>query len=644
MCGFLGCFGELPSVERRRTGLKQIELRGPDAEGVFENETAWIGFRRLSIQDLSEHGDQPMTFDEGRYVLVFNGEIYNHHDLRQTHLEGVAHQSTGDTEVLGQMLERLPLTEVLPLLRGMFAFLWFDTKTGELLAARDRFGIKPLYYQVDAKKISLASELKSLIVLEKEVHVDRHGLASFLASGSVASPSTMIEGLHCLQPGHFLRWSLAKSEDGVQIEKWHILKWKPKSEWLQGGMPAWREETRERVFDSIRAHLVSDVEVGVFLSGGIDSSLVACAMKHVGHEKLKAFSVGYEQDSGVPDESSVAERTAKHLGAKFSREIVTSDSLFEDFDSYIAVMDQPTGDALNTYLASKVAGREVKVVMSGVGVDEWFGGYRFHRAFLQAENAGLLKLPGRRVGAAALLQIFKLLPAGLKKRGAQAQYFAELMQECGLRELQLAARTFFNEDDLLRNGFWAREIQRDRLGDDWFKAVAPDSFSHQLYALETESFLQNTLLRDADWASMSQSIELRTPFVDQGIFELSAMLPPEAKLTPKINKRVFRECFTDILPEWITADQKKKTFTLPKSKWMRERRWYERIQDVLRSESFESRGILKKATLAATLDDFHAARQAHKHAAFVRDQKIWMLFILEEWLRCHLDSVNKVLK
>ena len=635
MCGFIGCFGAVSSPERLTRALHSLAARGPDDEGCYQDAASWIGFRRLSILDLSLAGHQPMVFGNGRHVLAFNGEIYNHRELRTRLLAGVEHRSSGDTEVLGQLLERLPVEQVLAELRGMYAFLWYDTREQVLVAARDRYGIKPLYFHAAEGRLALASELRALLELEVARDLDPSGLLDYLAVGSVQSPSSILREVINVPPGHRLQWSQAH---GIKMEPWYRPSWQAKPAWMKGGMPAWREAVRKTVFASIQAHLESDVEIGVFLSGGLDSSLVASVMRHLGHGKLKAFSIGYEQDAGVPDESSIAARTADYLGAKFECEVITSADVLAGFDSYIQAMDQPTGDALNTYLVSRVAARSVKVAMSGVGVDEWFGGYTYHRALQAAWSAGLMR-PGLNKVMPTMARL--LCPKGLGRLHPiflKASHLAGLLQAPDLIGIHTLARSFFRRDDFTDSqqlgglAAWRGAFTPDELRQD-----APGSMRHQLFALETSTFLQNTLLRDCDWSSMAHSLELRTPFVDQEVFELAAHLPPEAKLTCRSSKRVMRECFQDILPPWILDDRKKKTFTLPKMKWMREKAWAERIQDTLRSARWQDRGFMSRRATALALNDFYSTATAGD-SGFLRSQKVWLLFVLEEWLRAHIDN------
>ncbi|MDB6118029.1 MAG: hypothetical protein JWO08_1810, partial [Verrucomicrobiaceae bacterium] len=354
---------------------------------------------------------------------------------------------------------------------------------------------------------------------------------------------------------------------------------------------------------------------------------------------VQAFSIGYEEDAGVPDESDTAERTAKHLGCRFVRERLTSDSLESRLDHYFASLDQPTGDALNTYLASQLAAQHVKVTLSGLGADEWFAGYNYHRLALLAHRSPLAQSSLGRVTGAALRLTEAFLPARAKGHKAwKAFLYAAGGAGSEASELQTRAREIQNlpslarllgmplneaarctEDIPLRTSLLAELDKR-----------APDSWLHQLLLLETETYLANTLLRDNDCTSMAHSLELRVPLVDREVFALAGRMPPNAKLSMSTGKRVLREAFHDLLPEWINHDTQKKTFTLPLMKWMREPKWKARIMDTLTSQRALNRGWVNTTQSRRLLDHYFASATDTK-AAWHLSQPVWMLFVLESW-------------
>jgi asparagine synthase (glutamine-hydrolysing) len=628
MCGFLNWFGERGDESRLRSGLNAIAHRGPDDSGVEQDGFAWMGFRRLSILDLHPTGHQPMKFGGGRYWLTFNGEIYNFAELRQKFLVGVDLRSTGDTAVLGAMLERMPLEKVLQELRGMFAFVWYDSRDRKVSAARDHFGIKPMYFTEAAGSLGIASEMRSLD--EATAYTFPHDPAAirdYFRWGAVQAPRTILEGINSLLPGHLLTWS---ADAPVEIHKWFSPQWAPET----GSGTDWIQETRKAVLDSVKAHLVSDVPVGIFLSSGLDSTLIGGAIRELGGNDLTAFSIGYEDDSGVEDESRDARRTADFLGAEFHAEVIGPRKIADEFDNFINSLDQPTGDGLNTFLVSKMTAPHVKVALSGLGADELFSGYTFHRALIAAEAMGL---------RSPLFRNFIFPLAGkvaqqpwLAQKSVAARRIASLSRMLGERSAagyHRQARGTMTESSL---GRLLGEASQLSVGADFaldetsVAAVGGTETAHQLLALEISSYLPNTLLRDNDCVSMAHSLELRTPFVDRDIFRLSSRMPAELKLDRKCGKKILREAFENLLPPWIKDERRKKTFTLPLMKWLRSPFWKGRIDSVLRSENSVVREMGGGAELDAQLSFFHGGT-AHDKSNWLASQRIWQALVFEEW-------------
>jgi asparagine synthase (glutamine-hydrolysing) len=590
-----------------------------------------MGFRRLSILDLSPSGRQPMSFGRGRYTLTFNGEIYNFRDLKAS-LPPREYHSSGDSEVLGALLETQPLEGTLAKLRGMFAFAWWDRQENSLIVARDHFGIKPLYYRTNEQgDLWIGSELRAVRQLSSSpLQVSKRALAQYFRWGAVQAPDTMVEGVECLPPGHLLRWH----KGTLKVERYFTPSWPGQEAW-----GASRNEVRKTVLASVEAHLVSDVPVGVFLSGGLDSSLIAACMKHLGQSDVQAFSIGYEENAGVPDESDTAERTAKHFGCRFVRERLTAASLESKLDHYFASLDQPTGDALNTYLVSQLAAQHVKVTLSGLGADEWFAGYNHHRLALLAQRSPLAQSAVGRVTGAGLRFAESFLPQSAKGHkawkallhaGGGAGSTAAELHTAGravmpsatvahLLGLPLSEVRRCTEDSPMRSSLIADLARR-----------APDSWLNQLLLLETETYLANTLLRDNDGTSMAHSLELRVPLVDLDVFRLAGRVAPGDKLSMGRGKRILRAAFRDLLPDWINHDAQKKTFTLPLMKWMREPRWKSRIMDTLTSQQARERGWVNPEQAQKLIHRYYASSTDTK-AAWQLSQPVWMLFVLESW-------------
>lgn len=640
MCGFLGWFKATLSpwsgsaLAHPSQVLRDLHHRGPDDSGEGSGDGWWLGFRRLAILDLSPAARQPMSFGNGRYSLAFNGEIYNFRELK-AQFTGHPWHSTGDTEVLGTLLQTRRPEAVLNELRGMFAFAWWDAQDRELLVARDSFGIKPLYYRQDPQgDLFIGSEVRAVQKLSLvPATLSQRALAQYFRWGAVQAPDTMIDGIECLPPGHLLRWRDGK----VSIERWFTPSWPDENGWTHRHRDQ-LADTRRTISASVETHLVSDVPVGVFLSGGLDSSLIAASMRQLGQTDVHAFAIGYEQDAGVPDESDTAERTAQFLGCRFTRERLTADSLFARLDPYLQSLDQPTGDALNTWLVSQLAAQHVKVTLSGLGADEWFAGYNYHRLAQVARLSPLTHMALGRVTGAGTRLIDAFMPQRVKGHKAwKALLHATGGAGLTPEELQTNARSIVTPPHIARLlGIVPTEAHR-RSEDIWLRNAliesldqrAPDSWLNQLLLLETETYLSNTLLRDNDATSMAHSLELRVPLVDRDVFALAGRIPPSSKLSMSTGKKILREAFRDLLPPWINDDKQKKTFTLPLMKWMRQAQWKARILDTLQADHGRS------------FDQKEALRLAHRYFASTTDTKaawhlsqpVWMMFVLAEWTR-----------
>ncbi|MBL9129974.1 MAG: asparagine synthase (glutamine-hydrolyzing) [Verrucomicrobiaceae bacterium] len=625
MCGFLGWFRSSSNTPWREDArvlqaraLAAITHRGPDDGAEAISDHGWMGFRRLSILDLSEHGRQPMHFGGTRFTLTFNGEIYNFRDLRAT-LGGAGLGSTGDTAVLGTLMERDGIENTLPRLRGMFALSWWDAEQHTLVLARDHFGIKPLYYRLrDDGTLLYGSELRAIAMLDGAAQVSQTAVAQFLRWGAVQAPETMFEGVRCLPPGHLLTW-----KDGrIELNRWFEPRWTGKDAWITDPAERWRC-VRECVQSSVAAHLVADVPVGVFLSGGLDSTLMAACMRAAGQERVKAFSIGYEENAGVPDETDAAERSARFLGCEFVRERISGDSLAAMLDDYFDQMDQPTGDGLNTWLVSRVAAREVKVALGGLGADEWWAGYNYHRLVALAARSPLHAAGGLARGLDAML------PQSVRgHRAWKAAFYALGGAGGNVAAWHAHARTIIPSAEVAQ----LLRVEGKMYPVAMLSPHAPDSWLHELLLRETETYLANTLLRDNDVTSMAHSLELRVPLVDREVFDLAGKIPPEAKLTPLGGKRILREAFRDLLPPWIYEDRQKKTFTLPLMKWMRTPQWQARIRETLSSQRCRERGLIDASETSKMCDAYFSSRLDSK-AAWPLSQRVWMLYVLEEWAR-----------
>ena len=541
-----------------------MHTRGPDAEGIWSGDGIVLGHRRLAILDLDARSNQPMLSSDGCYAIVFNGEIYNFRELRRDlEAEGVVFQTASDTEVLLALFAR-DGEKMLPKLRGMFAFAIWNRRTRELFLARDPYGIKPLYYAQSKQGFIFASRVKTLLVSEMVPRLpEPAGVVGFYLWGSMPEPWTLYRDVFALAAGHWMR-----VRDGLAGSPvcWHDIK----RHWQSVGCKQSTEELQElvrvAVTDSVEAHLVSDVPVCVFLSGGIDSSVVAALSVGLG-AKVEGITIGFEEFVGRPeDEVPAASAIAAHYNMQHSVHRISRDEFEQDVSLILDAMDQPSVDGVNTWFASKAAAeRGYKVVLSGVGGDELFGGYPTFRQIPRVAHLGklLASIPGARTLMRAPCAYFA---RQLDKPKLAA--FPSFMDS--LEGVYYLRRSLFLPgelpallgDDFVREGL-------TRLGSSPFgmtRANARDGFS-AVGMMESIHYLRQQLIRDSDWASMGHSLELRTPLVDVEL--LTNLGPYASSFADGIGKAMLARSPMRPLPGSI-INRPKSGFSLPIAQWLSE--------------------------------------------------------------------------
>jgi asparagine synthase (glutamine-hydrolysing) len=547
MCGIGGWFGPLAGRDPDAL-IAALRHRGPDGEGQWRDpgDRAGLVQTRLAILDLSPAGAQPMVAPPGAW-LALNGEIYNFRTLRAgLESKGEVFHSDSDTEVLLRLLLR-ERTLALPQLSGMFALAYYDAESGRGLLARDAFGIKPLYYAEWEGGVGFASEVRALRPMVKDDRVDAAALRDVLLWGSVPEPATLVTGIRQVPAGCFLEW------DGVRaaIGRWHTVQFR---ESARPADPV--AATRAALLESVRRHLVSDVPVGIFLSGGLDSTAVlALAREALGPgADLRTFSIAF--DDPRFDESSTARRTADRFGARHTEWRMTADEGRDEIAGYLAAMDQPTIDGFNTWCVSRLARREgMKVVLSGLGGDELFAGYEsFHRV------PRLLRLH-RALGPlrSAVAGMLGLAPAGSRWRRL-AGFFRG---PCTPLAAFHAQRGIFTEPEA--RALAQSLTQQDPGAAQWALNGLPDDPFDVVSFLELTRYMRNQLLRDSDVFSMAHGLELRVPFVDLRLFEVLAAIPSSVRL--RQGKQLLLDAVPEI-PEWVRT-QPKRGFRFPFEDWMK---------------------------------------------------------------------------
>ena len=614
MCGICGIVALRSAPDRERLEAMSATLvhRGPDSSGLVMQGPAALAARRLSIIDL-ETGDQPIANEDGMVHVVQNGEVYNYRELRaELERSGHAFRTHGDTEVLVHAYEEWG--DVFPRrLRGMFAVAIWDAPRGRLLLARDAFGIKPLYYRATADGLEFASELRAL----PRGDIDLDGLDAFLAFNSIPSPLTIFREVRKLPAGHVLTW-----EDGrLRLDRFAnpapVLAADVRDDEDEAELV---EECRARIRDSVRAHLVSDVPVGVLLSGGVDSGLLAALAAQESSESLRTFSIGFEESSF--DELGEARRVAERY-ATDHHELVLRPAAALLLPALAEAFDEPFADssALPTYLVSELASRHVKVALSGEGGDELFGGYYTYAADLLAERVGGLARLARPLVERLPSSSVKASLDYRAKRFARAAHLPPLERHHGWKEIfspELRAELTGR-----RNGFDPVDVYRER-----FAETEGAELLARLQDVDRAVYLVDDLLVKTDRASMAHSLEARVPFCDPFVASFAHTLPTRLKVRGLRKKLLLRRAAAPLLPRSIVYGRKR-GFSIPAAAWLRgELEPFAR--ETLSAEALRRQGFFDPRRVESLIDD-HVSRRED------RSRQLWGLLAFTLWYEHHVE-------
>nr|WP_320161335.1 asparagine synthase (glutamine-hydrolyzing) [uncultured Methanoregula sp.] len=622
--------------------------RGPDDQGEFFSENVSLGMARLSIIDTTSCGHQPMSNPEKTIWIVYNGETYNFREKRR-HLEELGHtfQSASDTEVILHLYEQYGDDCVLHM-QGIFAFAICDLRNRmnpRLILARDPFGIKPLLYAKNGTTVLFASEMKSILSSGLiSPKIDPEALRLLLTFGSIPQPRTFISGVQMLLPGHRLIFenNILRDEEYWTIEA-----------------TAKSEETREKTYEElksvlrtslekcVRQQMVSDVPVGAFLSGGIDSSILVAIMARTSNLPVKTFSVGFEQGTYLTDETDDAGRIAHMIGTDHSRVIVTGSEVAARIHHFASALDQPSVDGLNSYFVSLAASRSVKVAISGTGGDEIFAGYPW---FIQMEKAESFR-KNHPLMAQCIMGCARFFQNNVFDKWVTTGFPGRIMDHIRKQGNFLSgySRCFLifparDVSRLLSPGI----IKEVHTGGEYSKEIFAIKNSSKISILQRVSlqnlrgYTQNQLLRDIDAVSMAHSLEVRVPFLDQIIVELALSLPDDTKLGDISTisseydsyrktgaKRILIDAFKDLLPKDIDL-QEKRGFGMPFEIWLKGP-LKDILEDALSSESVRERGLFNADAVIALKKQFFRGK--------VSWAQIWLLMIIELWCREVIDTL-----
>jgi len=615
MCGIAGFYlREKDSAGNLRRMAGTLAHRGPDGEGFFEEEGVGLGHRRLSIIDL-ETGGQPIFSEDGSAVVIFNGEIYNYRELRAgLSSRGHDFRTASDTEVLVHLYEErgeLFAEE----LDGIFAFALFDRKKKRLLLGRDQVGVKPLYYALFEGGLLFGSEPKALLSFKgfNPSH-DRQAAALYFQMEYFPAPLTPFREMRKLLPGHML---VVSSPGDAAEKKYNFWKFEDLSRASEEEAAA---KTREAVLSSVSAQLMSDVPLGVFLSGGVDSACVAAAMKARGAD-IRSFSIGFEDRDF--DESRHAKAAAEHLGTAHSERIFTEKEMLAEVPEILSSMDEPLADpsVFPTAILSKFARRSVTVALGGDGGDELFCGYptyAIHRLFpLYKASPSLLR-------KASLSIADKLLPV---REG-------NLTFPYKLRKFMDGAEKEMPERHLA----WMGAFNRERLSElmpgggldfsplDWIGPAPQEDRVCRAEWLDMHTYLMEDVLQKVDRMSMLSSLEARVPLLAPSVVQLAFSIPSSMKLRGFTLKRVLKKAFEKELPPGY-FDRPKKGFAIPISRWIRGP-LAEMVRDELSQESLKSAPFLDGGYVTRILEDHFEGKADNR-------KLVWTLLIFMKWLRSH---------
>ena len=616
MCGIAGIVSQKQQtvdVEELRAMCAALVSRGPDDEGTFVKDGAGLAMRRLSIIDL-ETGHQPVSNEDGSIWVVLNGEIYNYRELR-SELERRGHRfsTATDTEVIVHLYEEHG-ADCVQALRGMFAFAIWDGPRRRLMLARDRIGIKPLYYGTAAGRFIFASELKAILQLpEVDRRLNWQALAHLLAYGTTPPGESIVDGIHKLEPGHWLR--LDAKRDPV-VERYWELRFQPNERRSEDETV---EELRAKLQESVRYHLVSDVPVGAFLSGGIDSSAVVASMAASSSSRIKTFSIGFREEEF--NELPYARLVAQRFGTDH-HELVLQPDVAALLEHLAWDLDEPFGDssAIPTYMVSRLAGQHVKVVLSGDGGDELFGGY--DKYVVEGRDRMARFLPGS--VRALLARTSDALPEDAKGK----QVLEYLSKPDG--ERYVYATTLFRRDHQQR---LLTDWARDQIGEAHPERLCLERLGRQghwlstLQDLDFRHYLPLDILTKVDRMSMAHSLEARVPLLDHPFVEFAATIPADWKLHRGRTKHIFVKALRGWLPDEV-LDRSKKGFGVPLNRWFRGP-LRPVVQELLLSDTFRRRGIFDAAYVKRLIERQEQGRPLDLH--------LWTLMSFELWCRTFMD-------
>ncbi|PFF02629.1 asparagine synthase (glutamine-hydrolyzing) [Bacillus thuringiensis] len=614
MCGYVGC---LYNTAKRYSETEKIQFenmtnllyhRGPDDQGYFRDEHVQFGFRRLSIIDL-DAGHQPLSYDNERYILMFNGEIYNYIELREMLIkQGACFSTQSDTEVIVALYAQVK-EECVNYLRGMYTFVIWDRQEKKLFGARDHFGIKPLYIAQQNDIIFFASEKKSILHVMQDKGVNPTALQHYFTYQYGPEPETLTNDINKIEPGHYFI-----KEIGKEIEVYRY--WKPYFNASDNKKEEHIRAIRDVLYDSVKVHMRSDVPVGAFLSGGIDSSIIASIAKEI-NPNLLTFSVGFEHRGF--SEIDVAKETAEKLGVKNYSVLVTPQEFMNEFPKIMWHMDDPLADpaAVPLYFVAKEARKHVTVVLSGEGSDELFGGYNIYREPNSLKMFSYIPTSGRTV--------LKALSGALKE-GFKGKSFLE--RGCTPIEERYYgnAKIFREEEKIKLIKSYNESVNYKDVTKALYNEIKDYDDVSKMQYIDMYTWLRGDILLKADKMSTAHSLELRVPFLDKEVFDVASKIPTELKIANRTTKAILREAVRGIVPDHV-LDRKKLGFPVPIRHWLKDE-MYDWALNIIKESKTEH--LIDKKYVLNLLE-------AHRTDKGDHSRKIWTVLTFMVWHQIYIE-------
>ena len=602
-----------------------LAKRGPDFQDIYHDQFVGLGHRRLSIIDTSAIAHQPMWDESQRYAIVFNGEIFNFKELRaQLESHGVTFRSTSDTEVLLHLLIR-EKESALNKLNGFFAFCLYDKQEQSFLLARDRYGVKPLLYLHDEDKFIFASEMKSIVQYGIDKTIDYNSLYTYLQLNYIPAPDTIFKSVKKLLPGHYLTINTKQ----LSINSYYTIPYS-----IDSGISyeSAKEKFKNLLETAVQRRLVSDVPLGCFLSGGIDSSVITgLAKKH--KPDLHTFSIGFK-DEKFFDETHYARLVAKHFQTDHTVFSLTNNDLYEHLNNILDYIDEPFADssAINVYILSKETRKHATVALSGDGADELLGGYNKHAAHYRVLHPGWKENFAR-----SFHPLWKAMPKSrnnpFANKARQLARFAEGMK-LDSKERYWRWASFATKDEALnmlhpdlRINRWLSEFYPRR--NNILQTIPEKETLNDILLTDTSLVLPNDMLTKVDLMSMANSLEVRTPFLDFELVNFIFSLPDDYKINASIRKRILQEAYRDFLPAQLYK-RPKKGFEVPLLKWFRKEMKSVITDDLLSKKRIEEQGIFHYPEIDLLKRKLFSSNPGDVHA------RIWGLMVFQRWWDKHI--------